>query len=193
MDTKKRTQIIVYICATAIIFFMIYNIVNNQEHVNNVKAKITESEANTQATQPKEVIAVDVARITSSTKLIYEYYYTDNSEVKREEVIAPYFLVDMSLEDIKQRFPDWQLQSFSEKEVIMRKSINKKEQERYIIGIHEGYVAVFFEEPVNGQTLRELTNTPIESLSPGDRAKLKAGITITGAKALISALEDYES
>ncbi len=167
------------------------NIINDGETkayaIENIVQQIKEEQI-----QTTEVV-VDMNRITSSTKLVYEYYYEGDGQVRREEETAPYFLIDMTRQDIEEKYPDWQLQSFSKSEVVMRKNIPGKMEERYIIREYDGYVAVFYEQPKDGVILKEITDTPISSLTEEEQNKLKIGITILGEEALMNALEDYES
>lgn len=193
------------ICLTAITaistFFITYTIFNkriiDQNPINDIETKTytlnDDVEKQEQQTETAEVAAVNIARITPSTKLVYEYYYEGDGQTKREEEVPPYFLLDMTREDIEEKYPDWQLKSFSNSEVVMRKNIAGKIKERYIIGEYDGYVAVFFEQPVDGVSLRELTDTPISSLTEEEQTKLKIGISILGEEALINAMENYES
>lgn len=185
-------------------FYLAYNIFNNKDinknPINDIETKIYTLEDDTkqkigdeEITKTTEVAILNTARITPSTKLVYEYYYEGDGEIKREEEIPPYFLIDMSRQDVEEKFPDWQLKSFSQSEVIMRKNIPGKVKERYIIREYDGYVAVFFEEPVDGVNLRELTDTPVATLTEEDQKKLKIGISILGDEELIKALENYES
>ncbi len=198
----KKKEFWITVCLTIFTalgtFFLTYISVNqkfiNQNYAN--EATTNEYVINQEQTleeTTKAVVAVNVPRITPSTKLVYEYYYEEDGQVKVEEEVPPYFLIDMTRKDLEENYPDWQLKSFSQAEVVMRKNISGKSKERYIIKEYDGYVAVFFEEPVDGVSLRELTDTPVSSLSAEDREKLKTGINVIGEEALMNALEDYES
>jgi len=198
----KKKEFWITVCLTIFTalgtFFLTYISVNqkfiNQNYANETTTNeyvINQEETLEETT--KAVVAVNVPRITPSTKLVYEYYYEDDGQVKVEEEVPPYFLIDMTRKDLEENYPDWQLKSFSQAEVVMRKNISGKSKERYIIKEYDGYVAVFFEEPVDGVSLRELTDTPVSSLSAEDREKLKTGINVIGEEALMNALEDYES
>jgi len=198
----KKKEFWITICLTIFTalgtFFLTYISVNqkfiNQNYANEATTNeyvINQEETLEETT--KAVVAVNVPRITPSTKLVYEYYYEEDGQVKVEEEVPPYFLIDMTRKDLEENYPDWQLKSFSQAEVVMRKNISGKSKERYIIKEYDGYVAVFFEEPVDGVSLRELTDTPVSSLSAEDREKLKTGINVIGEEALMNALEDYES
>lgn len=203
MINKKNFWIAICLTAVTAIstFFITYTIFNkriiNQNPINDIETKTYTLEDDIknqeQQTETTEVAAVNIARITPSTKLVYEYYYEGDGQTKREEEVPPYFLLDMTRQDIEEKYPDWQLKSFSNSEVVMRKNIAGKVKERYIIGEYDGYVAVFFEQPVDGVSLRELTDTPISSLTDEEQTKLKIGISILGEDALINAMENYES
>ncbi len=139
------------------------------------------------------VVATDTARITPSTKMVYEYYYTEDGVTQTLEDVPPYFLLDMTLEDMKKVYTDWQIISFSSKEVVMRKSLEAKSNEQYIIGENNGYVAVYYKEPQHGIILHEVTNTPISALPLEERERLQEGISVTGDENLYKILSDYTS
>ncbi len=132
-------------------------------------------------------------RITPSTKMVYEYYYTEDGVTQTLEDVPPYFLLDMTLEDMKKVYTDWQIISFSSKEVVMRKTLEAKSNEQYIIGEKNGYVAVFYKEPQHGIILHEITNTPLSALPLEERERLLEGISVTGDENLYKILSDYTS
>lgn len=139
------------------------------------------------------VTATDTARITPSTKMVYEYYYTEDGVTQTLEDVPPYFLLDMTLEDMKKVYTDWQIISFSSKEVVMRKSLEAKSNEQYVIGEKNGYVAVYYKEPQHGIILHEVTNTPVSALPLEERERLQEGISVTGDENLYKILSDYTS
>lgn len=124
--------------------------------------------------------------ITPSTKIIYNY---DNYT---ESKLAPNFLIGMNEHDFKNVFSDWNVKDFSREKIVMKKNIAAKRQQYYIIGIKDGYVAVFFYDG-RKKSLKELTNTPIESLSLEDKNRLEKGIKIFDEDKLIAIMQDYES
>lgn len=201
----KKKEFWITVCLTAFTaistFFLTYIAINNKMINQNPSNEMTTNEYVIDEEQKEDiaeettqaVAALNVPRITPSTKLVYEYYYEEDGQIKKEEEVPPYFLIDMTRKDLEESYPDWQLKSFSQSEVVMRKNIVGKSKERYIIKEYDGYVAVFFQEPIDGVSLRELTDTPVASLSPDEQNKLKTGINVIGEEALMSALENYES
>lgn len=145
---------------------------------------------------PPEEETVTVAtqsKIQPSTKMIYQYYYPDDKVVEEQEDTPPYFLLDLTLTDMRKYYTDWQIVSFSSQEVVMRKIVQGKSNQRYIIGEKDGYVAVFYEQPQDGVVLHELTDTPLSALGEEEQQRLKDGIFVLGEDRLAKVLEDYGS
>lgn len=137
--------------------------------------------------------ALSPEKITPSTKMVYEYYYVGDGKIETTEEIPPYFLLDMTEEDMKDTFIDWDILAFDSKEVVMRKNIQGKSDQYYIVGVHEGYIAVFYETETNGSTLKELTDMPVSAFAKEEQDRLRAGIHVSGNNELIKILEDYGS
>lgn len=165
---------------------------DNQKQNSNIISK--NEPIQEQTTQESELAAkVQEDKITPSTKMVYEYYYEDDNKVETLEEVPPYFLIDMTRQSLEENFKDWQIQSFSSKEVVMRKNIKGQSNQHYILGEYEGYVAVFYQKEINGVNLKEITDTPVSSLSEDEQARLREGISIDGNDELMKVLEDYSS
>ena len=133
------------------------------------------------------------AVIKQSTQMIYEYHYKkDNcNETIKED--APHFLIGMNETKTKNFFRDWIVKDFSSEKVTLKKDIDGVSNQHYIVTIQDGYVAVFYQNPVNGERLKEVTEMPVNSLSKSDRKHLETGIKVIGDDKLIKVLQDYES
>lgn len=131
--------------------------------------------------------------IMPSTKMVYNYYYQKDGCIETTAETAPYFLIGMNEQELKKTFRDWKVCDFSKEKVIMQKNADCKSNQHYIIGIKDGYVAVFYQQQINGTNLKEITNTPANSLSHEDRKRLENGIKISGEDKLIAIMQDYES
>ena len=143
--------------------------------------------------QQKPVDNITVAKITPSTKMTYEYFYKSDKITETVEDVPPYFLIDLTRTDLEDNFKEWQVKSFSEKEVVLQKVIEGESTQHYIIGEYDGYIAVFYEKEINGTKLKELTDIPLESLTEEEQEQIKNGIKITGKEELMKFLESYDS
>ena len=132
-------------------------------------------------------------KITPSTKIVYRYYYTDDQVMEEQEEVPPYFLLDLTLEDMLKYYSTWEIVSFSAKEVIMQKTVYGPSHQRYVVGEKDGYIAVFYEEEIEGISLKEVTEIPINGLSEEDLFRLSEGIKVIGKDALARTLENYSS
>lgn len=156
----------------------------NQQTQEIVKEPILQNQADVETAMMEE------DRIKPFTKIVYEYYYQLDDKLVTKETQPPYYLLDMTREEVAESYPDWQLQSFSSEKVVFRKSLKERNSTGYYtVGIYEGYVAVFYEDG----RLREVTQTPIDSLPEAEQEKLREGISIYGEEDLIKILEDYTS
>ncbi|HIW48104.1 MAG TPA: BofC C-terminal domain-containing protein [Firmicutes bacterium] len=153
------------------------------------------SSASEEQPQPEEAapaVQSEIA-ITPSTKMVYEYYYPEDGVTERAEEAPAYFLVGLTREDMQLLYPHWELSTFSANEVVLRRTVAGPSHERYIVGIKDGYVAVFYADEQNGVSLKEQTRVPVSSLDPAEQQRLREGIEVVGQEALHEILQDYGS
>lgn len=166
-----------------------YNIYDSK---NNVIEYDTSNTTNV-LKEEKPVNNIKTAKITPSTKMTYEYLYKKDNITEIVEDVPPYFLIDLTREDLEKNFKDWQIKSFSEREVVMQKSIDAESTQHYIIGEYDGFIAVFYEKDINYTNIKEITSISLDSLTKEEQEKVKNGIKITGKDELIKFLEAYSS
>ncbi|WP_058486765.1 BofC C-terminal domain-containing protein [Defluviitalea phaphyphila] len=165
-----------------------------EDYINKRDSNISEVEIDIQKIAEKTPVSkTEVPKITESTDMIYQYYYEDNGKVVEERIKPPYFLIDLTREELEKKYSDWQITSFSNKEVVMKKNIPATAINHYMLGTYNGYLAIFYYNHSKEMQLKEITETPISSLPKEEQDKLKKGIDIYGEEALIRILEDYNS
>ena len=131
--------------------------------------------------------------IKPTTKMIYEYPNAPNGTVETSEAYAPDFLLGKDEESLKGLFPGWEVTRFSAEEVVMRRTTEDQAVQRYIIGVMDGYVSVFYQQPDHGTTLKEVTDTLVSALHEDEQQRLIEGVTVVGEEELIRILQDYGS
>ena len=157
---------------------------------NRSAAVQDETQAPVQSETP---IAEAAERIVPSTLMVYEYVYKDGGIQETTQDNSPYFLLDKTEEEISDMFSDWEIVSFTSEKVVLRKTLEEKSGQYYILGIQDGCIAVFYSEPVNGSKLKEVTSTPVSALSAEEQIRLREGINVDGKEELMRLLEDYGS
>lgn len=143
----------------------------------------------------KEFVAVQGKqdKINSSTLMIYQYHDEVRNKVIEERVKAPYFLMDLTRDELQELYSDWQVSSFSSEKVVLRKKIDSKYSNQYVLGVYNGFVTIFSNNEEGYPEIKEITETPISSLPLEEQNKLEKGIEIYGEEELIRMLEDYTS
>lgn len=104
---------------------------------------------------------------------------------------CPYELIGKEMADVKEFYPDWQVTEFSSSSVTLRKNVGSDNNDRYVVGIYEGYVAVFYENSEEG--IYMMTEIPVNTLEEDKKTLLEEGIYVEGKERLNRILEDYTS
>jgi len=143
--------------------------------------------------EPIAVFAGNTEFLDVDAKIVYRYHYLKDGhmDVSSEEV--PYFLVGLTRTELAEKLIGWELVEFSPQLAVFEKRINARSTERYTVGILNGYVAVFYDEEVDGSRVKEQTEIPIDALSEDELSRLAAGIRVIGEEQLVKVLEDYGS
>lgn len=170
-----------------------YNMYDKESNKNQIVESKNEANMDFLKEQEKPVDNITVAKITPSTKMTYEYFYKDDSITETVEDTPPYFLIDLTRNDLETNFSDWKIKSFSPKEVVLQKVIEGESTQHYIIGEYDGYIAIYYEKEINGTNLKEITDISLEGLPKEEQEKIKNGIKITGKDELMKFMESYGS
>ena len=131
-------------------------------------------------------------RITAETRMVYDFYSVETEDYNRIEEYPAEALLGMTRAELEHKFADWQVVSFDNARIYLRQN-RAIEYRRFIIGIHEGYIAVFYDNDDDLRGIKELTNRPIAALPQEEQERLKEGIRVTGNEELMRALEDFSS
>ena len=127
--------------------------------------------------------------LNRQTLLIYEYYNPETGEINIIEQYSPYFLNNISIEELSNIFINWEILEYNPYMVRLRKNIGIVENQKYIIGEQNGNIAIW----EYGTEIVEITNRPISALAIEEQERLRYGILVNGNKELIRALEDFGS
>lgn len=163
------------------------NSMNNDKDEEETKTSEYNKETNT-----LEMVMADNT-INESTKMVYQYYYKDEGTMEESQEVPPYFLLGFDFNDMLEYYPDWQIVSFSGEEVVMRKIVDEKKENSFIITQKDGYIAVYYEDENKGEILYQMTETPISVLTQEEQVRLNDGIIVKGEYELTKILAEYTS
>ena len=131
-------------------------------------------------------------KIRDDTKLILKKDYLDCNHNIEKEVELPRELINSNRKDIEEEFEEWEIEEFSENQVILYKEIYGICDEHFIIKSGKEFVEVYELDEDYDKELYEITNISIEYLTDEDLEKLEEGIYVYGIAELNSTLESFE-
>jgi len=135
---------------------------------------------------------ISMDRITSNTRMIYQHFDRVSGEIEILEAFAPNFMLRKNQQDIELTFSEWDVVSFTEEEVIMRREVENRISRLYTLGIQDDFVAIFYGANL-GTNLKELTGIHVGRLPAEEIEILKEGVPVYTQDELIRRLEDYSS
>lgn len=127
--------------------------------------------------------------IGENTVLEFVYNYADGFS-ETQQNLPQQFMYGWDREKTQQAYNDWMMTEFSEDRVVFNKSIDGNSTQHYILRENNGYIAVYYKE---SNILKEMTSTPVASLSDEDKALFEKGVEIDGEKNLIKYIEGLET
>lgn len=133
------------------------------------------------------------SRIADNTLFVVRKYFKGCGHVIEEKKIVPKEYVGMSKQDFKNMFAGWEIDAFSSKYVVISRVFEGFCPNHFIISIKDGRVAIFYSQPVDGDTLKLITPISIENLPEQEVNDLKKGIVVNSFEDAIKIIEDFGS
>ncbi len=131
-------------------------------------------------------------KIEVDTKLILKKNYIDCKHMISKEVELPGELINLTEEELKTNYPDWQVEEFDDDEVILSKKIYGLCSEHFVVESGKEFIEVYALTEEYDKNLYEITNISIDYLAEEDLEKLEQGIYVYGLQELNSTLESFE-
>lgn len=202
----NKENIIVGIIAVIVIIGAIFTaiIIRNEKQSNNIQSKentiILNEEVSDECTEEYAKSIREVVEQTSSTEekisanaiLILKKYYTQCQHTINEYVEMPPELVNMTEQEVREEYPEWDLIGFSTNEIILYKEFDERCKEHYNLKIEAGKIVVYKILESGELELYEKTEIGTEYLTETDLINMKNGLEIYGKEELNKILEDFE-
>ena len=128
--------------------------------VNNVEGK-------TRDTIVMQTASIE-EKILPTTKLILEKKFQDCKHIVKSEVELPVEMVNLSKEELAEKYPEWTIERFSENEVVLYKLAEGLCGEHFVINDEDGRVVVYRLDEDYNKKLYEKTDIYTEYLPQED-------------------------
>lgn len=185
--------ILVLIIVFALCFYIGFNIDREEENnivQNNTVITIEKNEIN-----KNEVIETSISdeKTTPNTILILKKCYLDCGHTITNKSTISEEMVNLNEEEIKEKYPSWKLEEFSQEKIVFYKELQSFCGEHYLLTEESGYINIYTIDEGENKSLKEKTSVSVEYLPETDRISLRNGLMIYGTEELNKILEDFES
>lgn len=131
-------------------------------------------------------------KISPNASLIETIHYENcGHDVEKVQEI-PKEVVNLSEDEFKERFDDWKVDFFSEKEISISKEVSSVCPNHYIVGVDDGIINIYKVNEDGEEELYEATNISLEYLPEKDQKEIEDRIEVIGKENLNALLENYD-
>lgn len=164
-----------------------------EENVSVNESIVSSSESNVQNIENTTPVVAEETKITPNTILTLKKYYKDCGHTIKDSAEVPDEMVNLTEQEVMQKYPSWKLDEFSKDEVILTRELESFCGEHYLLKEEEGKVLIYTVDGDGNKELLETTEIAFEYIPETDKIILKNGIYVYGKEELNKIREDFES
>ena len=195
---RKYAIIPAIVIGGIISFFIGYYLFKISDIKNETSKKILSAEmTNNNEVSAEEYNLIRVNnnedKISPNTKIIKKIYYIDCGHIKQENETPNEKIMNMNKEEFQAEYIEWEIQKFTNSEVVLYKEVYNYCNEHYIIKEDEGKIVVYKTDK-NGKEIEKIQETEIETkyLTENDLKEIQGGIKVYSKKEINKILENFE-
>lgn len=196
---NKTIMIIIAILLIISTIYTIYTIFNDEESYEEEEkdskiSEIIEDECTEEYIEQEEIekTSSNEEKVSTNAILILKKYYTKCEHTLNEYVELPQELVNMTEDEVKEQYSDWNLIGFSSNQIILYKEFDDVCGEHFKLRIEDGKISVYIINEDGTESLYEKTNISSEYLTETDLINMENGLEIYGKEELNKIIEDFE-
>ena len=155
------------------------NTINEQENVTENTTNMVETNANEE-------------RISPNAFITFKQTYKECGHTTSEFVEVPEEFVNLSEDELKERYTDWNVEKFTDTDIVLSKEVEGSCNEHYAVRDVNGTVTVFHILEDGTEEEYMITDIATEYLTDTDKIEMKKGIKVNGKQNLNQLIEDYE-
>ena len=199
MNNKTMMIIVAVLLAIATIY-SVYAIFSNDEDIeeennNTYVSELIEDECTEEYKEEQEnstTVTSTEEKISANSQLILKKYYAKCEHTINEYVEMPEELVNMTEEEVKLQYPDWEVIGFEPNKVTLYKEFDDVCGEHFKLRIEEGKIVIYLVNQDGTESLYEKTDISSEYLTETDLINMQDGLEIFGKEELNKIIEDFE-
>ena len=168
---------------TAVVIYMPDEKNESKVEIQNVAVENTTEEENViENTTNMVQTNSSEERISPNAFITFKQTYKGCGHTTSEFVEVPQDFVNLSEEELKEKYTDWTIEKFTDTDIVLSKEVEGSCNEHYIVrdvedGTEEEYM---------------ITDIATEYLTDTDKINMRKGIEVNGKQNLNQLIEDYE-
>ena len=131
-----------------------------------------------------------VERISPYAKMVIEKKYTKCGHTTVSIIDVPKELVNLSKEELKEKYSGWSIKDFSAKEFTLFRLIDANCEDHFVLKEKDGYLAVYNDLTEEVQNLVNKTDILVEDLREEVKHDLEKGIYVYGKENVEERIEE---
>lgn len=189
-----KRVIFIFIMIFVVFFILGYTIQNNMSTKNNINNTRTGQNGINlvDQTQTIEVNSSD-EKTTPNTIMILKKKYTDCGHEISSRAGIPEEMVNLTKEEIIEKYPNWKLEVFSKEQIVLSKEVNSFCGEHYLLIEENGEINLYSIDEAGERSFKRRLDIAVEYLTETDNITLKNGLMVYGTENLNKIIEDYEA
>lgn len=131
-------------------------------------------------------------RISPNAFITFKQTYKGCGHTTSEFVEVPKEFVNLTEEELKEKYSDWTVEKFTDTDVVLSKEVEGNCNEHYVLRDIDGTAVVFHILEDGTEEEYEVTDIATEYLTDNDKLNMQKGIEVNGKQNLNQLIEDYE-
>lgn len=196
---NKTIMIIIAILLIISTIYTIYTIFSDEDSYEEEKtstkvSEVIEDECTEEYLEEEEIenVSSSEEKVSANAILILKKYYTKCEHTLNEYVELPKELVNMTEEEVKEQYSDWELIGFTPEQIILYKEFDDVCGEHFKLRVEDGKISVYIVNSDGTESLYEKTDISSEYLTETDLINMENGLEIYGKEELNKIIEDFE-
>ena len=196
--TKIIIASIISVIIIAVITYIIFNQNKDEEKMpesNTYTSELVEDECTEEYAEEQNTTAVTSTeeKVAANAILILKKYYIQCDHTINEYVEMPQELVNLTKEEVQNKYNDWKVIGFEPNKVTLYKEFDDMCGEHFKLKVEEGKIVIYQINKEGNQSIYEKTNISSEYLTQTDLISIEiGGLDVYGKEELNKIIEDFE-
>lgn len=156
------------------------------DEYNNIDENIEENITNMVETNSTE------EKISPNAFITFERIYKECGHTTSEFLEVPQEFVNLTESELKEKYTDWNIEKFTDEDIVLSKEEEGSCNEHYIIKDVDGTVVVYHVLDNGEEEEYMVTDIATEYLTDTDKIEMENGVEVNGKQNLNQLIEDYE-